>query len=184
LRCPWTSHTTQNEDLITFWIFRNDLLFVFNKMKQQELLKVLTHEGCTSLNYSDSMSCVRPGWEVAHNKHNQETAWRLGGLRPFTRLPQILMELRDAKDLAKKRASFDRAEVRMSEQDFLKWGEVHKKFAMFESDKKEDESGIEHQVRARAWGHPRFITAHPSNASIFLFLWAMYATLRLPTCQC
>ena len=72
LRCPLTSHATQNEDLITFWIFRNDSLFGFNKMKQQELLKVLTHEGRTSLNYSDAMSCVRPGWEVAHNKQPRD----------------------------------------------------------------------------------------------------------------
>jgi hypothetical protein len=128
LRCSWTSHATQNEDLITFWVFRNESLFGFNKMKQQKLLKVLMHEGRTSLNYSDAMSCVRPGWEVAHNKHNQETAWRLGGLRPFTRLPQILMEWRDAKEARSKEIAKDLAKKNEPALIGLKYGCPSKTF--------------------------------------------------------
>ena len=89
-RPPNTSGKIQNEDLWTFWIFRNHKTLGYSKVKQMHLFKILNREGRTSLGFQDAMAVAKPGWEHAMNMYSNMKAWKMGGLRPFNRLPEML----------------------------------------------------------------------------------------------
>ena len=135
-RPPYTSDETQNEDLVTFHVLRNHKTCGYNKLKQERLVHVALNETPrrTSLNFTDAMPCVEPGWTIATSEENNARAWRAGGLRPFTRLPQRLFELREAKKAKRSAAAVASALrsgrrgpddlTRMNDADFLNWTKV------------------------------------------------------------
>jgi hypothetical protein len=83
----------QNEDLVTFWQFRNDKDSGYSKVKQSHLAK-LTNLAVSrnSLDFRDAMAVIAPGWYAAFTAKHQERAWLEGGVYPFLRMPQLLME--------------------------------------------------------------------------------------------
>ena len=101
-RPPNTSDKIQNEDLWTFWIFRNHSELGYNKQKQTRFRWILKHTNRFSLNYSDAMEVVTPGWTNAMSPENNQIAWRKGGLRPFTRLPEMLFRWQEMKHSARR----------------------------------------------------------------------------------
>lgn len=94
-RPPNCSDKIQNEDLWTFWILRNSKEHGYNIKKQEKLTWLLHNTDRTSLDFRDAMEVVKPGWQFAMNEENNRIAWRKGGLRPFTRAPELLLRRRE-----------------------------------------------------------------------------------------
>jgi len=89
---PNTSHLVQNEDLVTFWQFRNDKDSGYNKVKQAHLAKLMNLAvSRNSLDFRDAMAVIAPGWYAAFAAKHQERAWLEGGVYPFLRRPQRLV---------------------------------------------------------------------------------------------
>jgi len=55
-----------------------------------------------ALNFSDAMKVVAPAWSNAMSAENNQIAWRKGGLRPFTRMPEMLFRWTEMKNDARR----------------------------------------------------------------------------------
>jgi hypothetical protein len=99
LRPPNTSHLLQNEDLLSFLVFRNDSEVGYNKVKQTRLAFIMTEKKPRySLGFQDAMAVIRPGWDKMMSKEVQQKAWEMGGVNVFSRLPQRLLERTEAME--------------------------------------------------------------------------------------
>ena len=76
----------------TFWILWNDKAFGYNKLKQERFQWVLHNTKRKALNFSDAMAMVAPAWTNAISAENNQIAWRKGGLRPFSRMFELLFQ--------------------------------------------------------------------------------------------
>jgi len=86
----------QNEDLVAFWQFRYDKDSGYNKVKQAHLAKLMSLAvSRNSLDFRDAMAVIAPGWYAAFSAKHQERAGLEGGVYPFLRMPQRLMERKE-----------------------------------------------------------------------------------------
>jgi hypothetical protein len=89
LRTPYCSEKQQNEDLLSFWALKNGAETGIYRAKSEKLGHVFVASGGKRQELTDVelLDCAKPAWESAFSRTNNETAWRMAGLVPFTRAP-------------------------------------------------------------------------------------------------
>ena len=103
LRTPFCSEKQQNEDLVSFWMLKNEKINGFYKLKQQAVIASLQQpSGGAQLKYPVLFELFAKAWEAAFSEENNATGWRLSGLMPFTARP-YWMQLRKEEELARVR---------------------------------------------------------------------------------
>ena len=114
VRVPHTTHLTQGEDVKNFKDFKYEAhnkksLWVGKSMHESARRKLGGDSGehKTSISWENFGEIVFDAWANAFKKTNNQLAWNLIGINPFTRLPAMdLYESEWNRKLAKERAAY------------------------------------------------------------------------------
>ena len=89
LRCPYSSSKTQPEDVLSFWLLKNNRDTGFYKAKQQRLTQLFSSSGgrTVALSDTDILDCLGPAWTQTFTTEMNQKAYDNTGYRPNTRKP-------------------------------------------------------------------------------------------------